>query len=138
MTIAPEIFKAYDIRGIVGKTLTPTAVEAIGHGLGSLAREKHCAAIVIGRDGRLSGPELSKALAAGIDISGAYLDRVVTGIRLARPMKIAIDCGNGSPGAYAPALFKRLGCEVQELFCDVDGAFPNHHPDPSQPENLRD
>ena len=219
MTIAPEIFKAYDIRGIVGKTLSPAAVEAIGRGLGSLAREKNCAAIVIGRDGRLSGPELSKALAAGIqssgtnvidvgmvatpmvyfaahhydtqcgvmvtgshnppdyngikmviagetlamdaiaalrerieakrfttgagslevrDISGAYLDRIAGGIKLARPMKIAIDCGNGSPGAFAPMLFKRLGCSVQELFCDVDGTFPNHHPDPSQPENLQD
>jgi phosphomannomutase/phosphoglucomutase len=219
MTIAPEIFKAYDIRGIVGKTLTAAAVEAIGHGLGSLAREKHCATIVIGRDGRLSGPELSQALASGIrssgtnvidvgmvatpmvyfaahhyatqcgvmvtgshnppdyngikmviagetlamdaivalrerieakqfttgagsiearDISGAYLDRIVGGIKLARPMKIAIDCGNGSPGAYAPTLFKRLGCGVQELFCDVDGTFPNHHPDPSQPKNLQD
>jgi phosphomannomutase/phosphoglucomutase len=219
MTIAPEIFKAYDIRGIVGKTLTPAAVEAIGHGLGSLAREKHCATIVIGRDGRLSGPELSQALASGIhksgtsvidvgmvatpmvyfaahhyatqcgvmvtgshnppdyngikmviagetlamdaivalrdrieakrftigtgsiearDISGAYLDRIVMGLKLARPMKIAIDCGNGSPGAFAPTLFKRLGCTVQELFCDVDGTFPNHHPDPSQPENLQD
>src|SRR5476651_2700816 len=70
MTIAPEIFKAYDIRGIVGKTLTPAAVEAIGRGLGSLAREKNCATIVIGRDGRLSGPELSQALAAGIRKSG--------------------------------------------------------------------
>jgi phosphomannomutase/phosphoglucomutase len=72
------------------------------------------------------------------DISGDYLDRIVGGIRLARPMKIAIDCGNGSPGAFAPTLFKRLGCTVQELFCDVDGTFPNHHPDPSQPENLQD
>ena len=53
-------------------------------------------------------------------------------------MKIAVDCGNGVAGAYAPELFRRLGCEVTELFCEVDGHFPNHHPDPSQPENLRD
>ena len=57
-------------------------------------------------------------------------------MKLARPMKIAVDCGNGVAGAFAPALFRRLGCEVTELFCDVDGTFPNHHPDPSQPENL--
>ena len=219
MRIAPEIFKAYDIRGVVDRSLTPEVVAAVGHGLGSLAKEKNCAAIVIGRDGRLSGPTLANALSHGIrqsgtnvidigmvatpmvyfaahhyathcgvmvtgshnppdynglkmviggetlamdaiqqlrsrietqdfahgagnhetrDISSAYLDRIVGDVKLARPMKIAIDCGNGAPGAYAPLLFRRLGCEVQELFCDVDGTFPNHHPDPSQPKNLQD
>jgi phosphomannomutase/phosphoglucomutase len=219
MHIAPEIFKAYDIRGIVGKTLTPEAVQAIGQALGSLARERDCSTIVIGRDGRLSGPELAHALADGIRMSGAdvidvgmvatpmvyfaahhyttqcgvmvtgshnppdyngikmviagetlamqaiqelrerieaqrftggagryeardiapaYLDRIVGDVKLARPMRVAIDCGNGAPAAYAPQLFRRLGCEVQELFCEVDGTFPNHHPDPSRPENLRD
>ena len=59
-------------------------------------------------------------------------------MRLARPLKIAIDCGNGVAGAFAPALFRRLGCTVTELFCEVDGTFPNHHPDPSQPKNLAD
>jgi phosphomannomutase / phosphoglucomutase len=59
-------------------------------------------------------------------------------VKLARPMKIAVDCGNGIAGAYAPELYRRLGCEVTELFCEVDGAFPNHHPDPSVPENLAD
>jgi phosphomannomutase/phosphoglucomutase len=53
-------------------------------------------------------------------------------------MRIAVDCGNGIPGAFAPELYRRLGCEVEELFCEVDGSFPNHHPDPSQPENLKD
>ena len=57
-------------------------------------------------------------------------------MQLARPMKIAVDCGNGVAGAFAPALYRRLGCEVDELFCEVDGTFPNHHPDPSKPENL--
>lgn len=214
-----EIFKAYDIRGIVGKSLTAPIVETIGHAIGSeaVARGQH--AIAIGRDGRLSGVEFSAALARGIqksginvidvgrvatpmvyfaahhldthsavmitgshnppdynglkmvlggdtlagasiqalrtrieqdnlcggsgnytqlDISGEYLDRVVSDIKLTRPMKITIDCGNGVAGDFAAILYRRLGCEVTEIFCDVDGRFPNHHPDPSQPENLQD
>ena len=67
------------------------------------------------------------------DVSAPYLDRIVSDVKLARPMTIAVDCGNGSPGAFAPKLFRRLGCEVIELFCEVDGNFPNHHPDPSSP-----
>lgn len=220
MTALPqEIFKAYDIRGIVGRTLTPAIVEAIGHALGSEASARSQAAICIGRDGRLSGPELAAALARGIrkagidvidlgmvatpmtyfaayelgtnsavmvtgshnppdynglkmvlggetlsgdtiqalrirlengdlahgsgsyrqhDIAPAYLDRIVSGIRLARPMKIIVDAGNGVPGAFAPELYRRLGCSVEEMYCEVDGTFPNHHPDPSQPKNLAD
>ncbi|MEO8740527.1 MAG: phosphomannomutase/phosphoglucomutase, partial [Casimicrobiaceae bacterium] len=214
-----DIFKAYDIRGIVGKTLTATIVRAIGQALGSLAQERARDTLVIGRDGRLSGHELSQALADGIRASGAhvvdiglvttpmtyfaaqhldtqcsvmvtgshnppdynglkmvidggtlagdeilalrtridsgelrqgageyrradvgpaYLERIIGDVKLARPMKIAIDCGNGVAGAYAPQLFRGLGCSVTELFCEVDGTFPNHHPDPSQPKNLRD
>jgi phosphomannomutase/phosphoglucomutase len=217
--LPPEIFKAYDIRGVVGRTLTAPIVRAIGQALGTLAQERGRDTLVIGRDGRLSGPELAAALAEGIrasganvidvgmvatpmtyfaahhldtqcsvmvtgshnppdynglkmviagdtlsgddiqalrarieagdlrtgagaygtaDIGTAYLDRIVGHIRLARPMRIAIDCGNGVAGAYAPLLFRRLGCEVTEMFCEVDGNFPNHHPDPSRPENLRD
>src|SRR4029078_3904020 len=70
------------------------------------------------------------------DISAAYLDRIASDVKLARPMTIAVDCGNGSPGAFGPALYRKLGCKVIELFCDVDGHFPNHHPDPSKPEHL--
>ena len=73
-----------------------------------------------------------------VDVSNAYRDRIVDGIQLARPMKIVIDSGNGIAGASAPAIFRALGCEVIELFSEVDGNFPNHHPDPSKPENLRD
>ena len=219
MILPDEIFKAYDIRGIVGKTLTAPVVQAVGQALGTLAQESGRDTLVVGRDGRLSGPELAGALATGIRASGAnvidigmvttpisyfaayhlktqcsvmvtgshnppdynglkmviagdtlagdeikalrtrieagelkrgagtlrsadvgpaYFDRVAGDVRLARPMKIAVDCGNGVAGAFAPALFRRLGCTVTELFCDVDGRFPNHHPDPSQPENLRD
>ena len=73
-----------------------------------------------------------------VDVTAAYQARIVTGIKLARPMKIVVDCGNGVAGASAPAIFRALGCEVTELFSEVDGNFPNHHPDPSKPENLRD
>ena len=217
--LPPEIFKAYDIRGIVGKSLTPDIVAQIGRGLGSMALDKGRDTIAIGCDGRLSGPSLKAALAEGIRSTGAnvvdvgfvttpltyfaaidlgtgcsvmvtgshnppeynglkmvidgqtlsgpdiqalrqrivdgdvargngtlsnanvvdaYIERVAGDVRVARPMKIAVDCGNGIAGAIAPRLFRRLGCEVVELFCDVDGHFPNHHPDPSQPANLRD
>jgi phosphomannomutase/phosphoglucomutase len=219
LEIPHEIFKAYDIRGIVGKTITVDTVEAIGHAIGSEARARNLTSIVIGRDGRLSGIELSHALARGIRKSGihvvdagmvatpmlyfaahelsqysgvmvtgshnppeyngfkivlegetlaadsiqalrlrienndlihgtgnysehnivnAYLERITRDIHLTRPIKIVVDCGNGVAGAFAPVLYRRLGCEVIELFCEVDGAFPNHHPDPSVPDNLRD
>jgi phosphomannomutase/phosphoglucomutase len=214
-----EIFKAYDIRGIVNKSLTADVVRQIGHALGSLAVEQGQKAIAVGRDGRLSGPELAGALmdgicAAGIDaidvgcvptpltyfaayelgchscvsvtgshnppdynglkmvvggttlaldaiqdlkkrieagdlkhgrgerraadIKAAYVDKIIGDVKLARPMKIVMDCGNGVAGAIAPELFARLGCEIVPLFCEVDGNFPNHHPDPSKPENLAD
>jgi len=219
--IAPEIFKAYDVRGIVDKTLTEDGAEAIGRALGTLGAEKGVKRFVVGRDGRLSGPRLSRAVARGLnaagtdvidigvvatpmvyfathhfqtgsgvmvtgshnppeynglkmmvagdtlaaeaiqdlrrrvesgkfvvpakagtqateDIAPAYIDRIASDVKLARAMTIAVDCGNGSPGAFAPRLFRRLGCTVIELFCEVDGNFPNHHPDPSKPENLRD
>ncbi|MEO8755646.1 MAG: phosphomannomutase/phosphoglucomutase [Casimicrobiaceae bacterium] len=217
--LPPEIFKAYDIRGIVGKTLTPAIVRSVGQALGTLAREFGRDTFAIGRDGRLSGPELAGALSEGLraaganvidlgmvatpmtyfaaenlgtgcsvmvtgshnppdynglkmviagttlsgeaiqdlrqriedgklatgtgtyathDIVPAYLERIVGDVKLARPLKIAVDCGNGVAGAFAPALFRQMGCAVVELFCEVDGHFPNHHPDPSQPANLAD
>ncbi|WP_415034769.1 phosphomannomutase/phosphoglucomutase [Azonexus sp.] len=214
-----EIFKAYDIRGIVDQSLTPGVVRQIGQALGSLAREQGQTAIAVGRDGRLSGPALANALIDGIcaagcdaidigcvptpltyfaayelgcdscvsvtgshnppdynglkmviggttlaleaiqalkkrienaafthgqgqrrsaEIKAAYIDKIAADLRLARPMKIVMDCGNGVAGAVAPELFKRLGCEIVPLYCEVDGNFPNHHPDPSKPENLAD
>ena len=214
-----EIFKAYDIRGIVGKTLTPEVVEAIGHAIGSEAGARGQSTIAIGRDGRLSGPELIAALAHGIqksginvidvgcvptpmvyfaayqlqthcavmltgshnppdynglkmvlagetlsgetiqglrqrieqnnlthgsgsyaqqDISKEYIERIVSDIKLARPMKVSVDCGNGVAGAYVAKLYRQLGCAVHEMYCEVDGHFPNHHPDPSDPHNLQD
>ncbi|WP_300658537.1 phosphomannomutase/phosphoglucomutase, partial [Hydrogenophaga sp.] len=73
-----------------------------------------------------------------INVQAAYQARIVGDIQLSRPMKIVVDCGNGVAGASAPAIFRALGCEVVELFSEVDGNFPNHHPDPSKPENLQD
>jgi phosphomannomutase/phosphoglucomutase len=232
--LSASIFKAYDIRGICDPaesggdaskvTLTDEAVRSVGAALGQRAREAGIPAIVVGRDGRLSGPRLVAALtdgitSAGVDaidigmvptpvvyfatvltgvgsgvavtgshnppeynglkmmlggatlygqsirglydaivapgfaqraaagtrgkvvrrsVSEEYLQRIVGDVKLARPMKVAIDCGNGVAGALAPALYRALGCEVVELFTEVDGTFPNHHPDPAHPENLED
>lgn len=72
------------------------------------------------------------------DVREAYIERIAADVRLARPLKIALDCGNGVTGAIAPRLYRRLGCELIELYTEVDGRFPNHHPDPSKPENLAD
>jgi phosphomannomutase/phosphoglucomutase len=219
MLPARQIFKAYDIRGIVGDTLTSESVRIIGHAIGSEAIDRGRDTVCIGRDGRLSGPELSAALASGLQQSGVnvidigqvttpmlyfaahffgtgsgvmvtgshnppqynglkmmlagdtlsgdqivglwkrikegrlskgegsicrreirddYLQRIVGDVKLARRMHIAVDCGNGVAGSIAPQLYRELGCEVDELFCEVDGTFPNHHPDPSQPKNLAD
>ncbi|MCK4864127.1 MAG: phosphomannomutase/phosphoglucomutase [Gammaproteobacteria bacterium] len=214
-----EIFKAYDIRGIVGKTLTVENILFIGHAIGSEAKARGLDSVVFARDGRLSGPELGKALVTGLMASGLkvidigmlptpalyyaaeelsngtgvmltgshnppdyngikmvlggetlsgdtiqalrqrildnnlslgegsysgekvlekYIERITSDITLKRKMKIVIDCGNGVAGAVAPKLFSNLGCDVTPLYCEVDGSFPNHHPDPSQPENLKD
>jgi phosphomannomutase/phosphoglucomutase len=73
-----------------------------------------------------------------VDVAQAYIERIVADVKVARPMRITVDCGNGVAGAFAPELYRRLGCRVREIFCEVDGSFPNHHPDPSQPDNLQD
>ena len=223
MNVPASIFKAYDIRGIIDETLNPQIARAIGQAFGSQMRDLGEMDVVIGRDGRLSGPVLIEALTegllstginvidlgmvatpmvyfathqtigscqpkSGIMITGShnppnyngfkmvlggsaiygdqiqglrqqieaddfrqgngkrssfnifpqYLQTIVGDVRLARPMKIAVDCGNGVGGAFAGELFRALGCEVQELFCEVDGHFPNHHPDPAHLENLQD
>jgi len=222
MQIDPTVFKAYDIRGIVGKTIDEAFAEHLGRAFGSealLAGEK---AVAVGRDGRLSGPGLAAALIRGLkstglsvvdigavttpmlyyvaatraqhgcssgiqvtgshnpkdyngfkmvmagraiygddiqklkariqtetytvgkgrsatmDIGAEYSHRITSDCKLKRPMKIVVDSGNGIPGASAPAILKALGCEVIDLYSKVDGDFPNHHPDPSKPENLAD
>ena len=219
MTIKEDIFRAYDIRGIVKNALTPDAVQLIGQAFATQALSQNQDTVVIGRDGRLSSPELAKRLSEGLRAGGCdvidigmvptpvlyyathklktgtgimvtgshnppqynglkmliagdtlygdgikalyqmivedrlnsgigthtekdmipeYMDTIVKDIKLDKPLNIAVDCGNGVAGVCATELFTRLGCNVTELFCDVDGNFPNHHPDPSKTENLID
>jgi len=217
--ITPSIFKAYDIRGIVETDLTPGTVELIGQAFASDSLSQNSKTVVIARDGRLSSPTLSTALAKGLqaggcdvidigmvptpvlyfathhfktgtgimvtgshnppeynglkmlmagktlygddiqhlhtliksnklsqgegsfrseDILDIYRERILSDVKLEKPLNIAVDCGNGVAGVVAAQLFRDLGCKVTELFCDVDGNFPNHHPDPSKLENLED
>ena len=222
MHVHASIFKAYDIRGVVGQTISEEFAEHLGRAFGTEALKLGERAVAVGRDGRVSGPSLSGALikglrAAGIDVielgavttpmlyyvaatraavgchsgiqvtgshnpkdyngfkmvlagraifgddiqglrlriesedyaQGAgelaqldvlaeYTQRIVGDCKLARPLKIAVDSGNGIPGASSPGILRALGCEVIELYSEVDGDFPNHHPDPSKPENLVD
>ena len=223
MELSSSIFKAYDIRGVIDKTLDPSIAKLIGQSFGSTMREIGETVCVVGRDGRLSGPSLMAGLTegllsvgvdvidlgvvatpmvyfgtnitiqgqqakSGIMITGShnppdyngfkmvlggsaiygeqiqglrerivakkftsgqgtrsehnifpeYLQRIVGDVKLKRKIKIAVDCGNGVGGAFAGRLFRELGCEVEELFCEVDGTFPNHHPDPAHLENLQD
>ncbi len=218
--LSASIFKAYDIRGIVGETLTDEVVYDIGRAIGSEAHVRDQQTVAVARDGRLSGAAFVAALTQGLrdagrdvidvgmvptpllyfsthhlgigsgvmvtgshnpsnyngfkmvlgdetlaeetiqglrrrielddfhggdegayralDIMPDYMARVVGDIKLASQMKVVVDCGNGVAGVIAPELFRKLGCDVIELFCEVDGSFPNHHPDPSQPKNLQD
>ncbi len=221
VALSKSIFKAYDIRGVIGSTLDAGVARQIGQAFGMAVLAKGERKVVIGRDGRLSGPELAGALAQGLqaagvdvidlgvvatpmvyygtkvldaasgimvtgshnppdyngfkmvlageaihgatitalydsiaahdgtpaekqgaygthDIRADYLARIIGDVKIARPIKIAVDCGNGVAGAFAGDLFRGMGCEVIELFCEVDGNFPNHHPDPAHPENLQD
>mgnify|MGYP000942984760 CR=1 FL=1 len=219
--IAPVIFRAYDIRGVVGETLTEAAVYEIARAIGTMAHERGQQGIVVARDGRDSSPELCEALIKGLtstgrdvidigmvptpvlyfatyhletgsgvmvtgshnaaeynglkimlggntlsgddikdiqnrtisgehavgqgdvrhaDISADYVRRITEDIPVAlgSSLKIVVDCGNGVAGTLAPQLLNAIGHDVIELYCDIDGKFPNHHPDPSQPENLKD
>jgi phosphomannomutase/phosphoglucomutase len=219
--LSKTIFKAYDIRGVLDSTLDAGIAKKIGQAFGAAALAKGEHKVVIGRDGRLSGPSLAAALAEGLreagvdvidlgmvatpmvyfgtnvldarsgimvtgshnppdyngfkmvlageaiygdaiqalyqaiesasftpaatpgaytthDIKDAYIQRIADDVKIARPIKIAVDAGNGVAGAFVGELYRAMGCEVTELFCEVDGHFPNHHPDPAHPENLED
>ena len=222
MHLAASNFKAYDIRGVVGKTLDAAFAEHLGRAFGSEALAAGERAVAVGRDGRLSGPALVEGLIRGLvstgldvvnlgavttpmlyyvaatraghgcssgiqvtgshnpkdyngfkmvlagraifgeeiqglrrrmeaedyargegrsarmDVAAEYAHRIASDCRLVRPMKVVVDSGNAIPGATAPGILRALGCEVIELYSEVDGDFPNHHPDPSKPENLRE
>ncbi len=215
-----SIFRAYDIRGVLGKTLDENVARLIGQSIGTVMAERGLQEIVVGRDGRLSGPELSNALIEGlrlagrdvidiglaptpvvyfasyqlqtgscvavtgshnppdyngfkivlggetlsgdaiedlyfriadslldgdgngglqsIDVAPDYISRIASDIQLERPLKVVVDAGNGVAGGIAPQVLEAIGAEVIPLYCEVDGEFPNHHPDPSDPRNLVD
>ena len=215
------IFRAYDIRGIVGQTLDAGVAERIGHAVGSLMHQQGLRDIVVGRDGRLSGPLLIEGLITGLrragrhvidiglaptplvyfgafhlhagscisvtgshnppdyngfkvvvggetlygdaitdlyeriaedrlhtadspgtldqrDINDDYLQRVASDVQLDRPLRIVVDAGNGVAGELGPRVLAAIGAEVTPLYCEIDGTFPNHHPDPSEAHNLVD
>ena len=215
--VPAHVFRAYDIRGVVGRELTPELVHAIGRAIGSQAYELGEQTVVVGRDGRLSSPELARQLIEGLresgrdvidigavptpvlyfathyldassgvmvtgshnppdyngfkivlqgrtlaeddiqalhrrivegrytsggggleqaDVVADYIERITSDVRVSRRLTVVVDCGNGIAGAVAPQLYRALGCDVVELYCEVDGQFPHHHPDPSVPENL--
>lgn len=218
--VDPTIFRAYDIRGVMGETLDAQVALWLGQAIGEVMREQDLGEIVVGRDGRLSGPELAGALIDGLRKSGVdvidlgavptplvyfaafhyntgcgvsvtgshnppqyngfkiviggqtlsgdaigdlyrrisagdlpadgegalrrldvvpdYIERVASDVLAERPLKVVVDCGNGIAGAVAPQTLEAIGCEVVPLYCEVDGSFPNHHPDPSDPGNLQD
>ncbi|MEH6357995.1 MAG: phosphomannomutase/phosphoglucomutase [Pseudomonadales bacterium] len=217
--IPASIFRAYDIRGIIGDTLDTDIAYRIGEAVGSQATAQGEKGVVVGADGRLSSPELSAALIQGLRDSGQdvinlgtvptplvyfathcmeassgvmitgshnpadyngfkiviggvtlaedaiqglyqriidndftsgsgdidnievidhYIEHINSDIALAKPLKVVLDCGNGVAAAVAPQLMESLGCTVIPLFCEIDGTFPNHHPDPGKPENLQD
>ena len=219
--IDSSIFRAYDIRGVVGSTLDRNVAELIGHAVGSLMHEKDLRDIVVGRDGRLSGPEMVEGLVAGLrkagvnvidigmaptpviyfgayhlrtgccisvtgshnppdyngfkiviggetlygeaitdlharvaesrlhvaaqlgslsetDISADYVQRIASDVQLGRRLKVVVDACNGVAGEIGPRVLEAIGAEVEELYCEIDGTFPNHHPDPSEPHNLQD
>ena len=219
INIDASIFRAYDIRGVVDKSLTADVVKLIGNAIGSETLQRGRDTVVVGRDGRLSGPMLSEALIEGIaetgcnvkdigcvptpvlyfathyldthsgvvvtgshnppdynglkividgetlsgesiqqlrervetrnfisgqgrvdtlDVVPDYIERICGDITVGKPLKVVVDCGNGVAGGVVPKLLDKLGCNVTKLFCEVDGNFPNHHPDPSKPENLKD
>jgi phosphomannomutase/phosphoglucomutase len=216
-----SIFRAYDIRGVVGQSLDAGIARLVGQAVGSVMQDKGQRSIVIGRDGRLSSPEMAAALIDGLrkagrevidigevptpmayfgsfhlrtgccisvtgshnppdyngfkividgetlsgaaienlyvriaenrlhradapgllsirDVKADYISRIAGDIQIERKLKVVIDCGSGVAGGIAPELLAAIGAEVEPLYCEVDGSFPHHHPDPSDPANLQD
>lgn len=219
LAVERSIFRTYDIRGVVGKTLDKNVARQIGRAIGSEGVERGLREIVVGRDGRLSGPDMAAGLIEGLrqagmdvidigmvptplvyyatyhlntgsgvsvtgshnppdyngfkivlggetlaenaiqalyariaenrftsgngglqamDVKADYIDRIAGDVQVDQKLKVVVDCGNGVPGLIVPAVIDAIGCEAMPLYCDVDGEFPNHHPDPSDLHNLRD
>ena len=219
MKVNSQIFRAYDIRGIVKEELSDELVKKLGRAIGTLLKRNNSDALNVCRDGRLSGPHISRLFIEGVLSTGCnvynldlghtpllyfstfktpikngvmitgshnpknyngfkivvdqkplsgesiteiknlienedfifgkgkeqktslleeYQTEIKSKIKFEKNLKIVLDCGNGAGGSVAPKLFKDLGIELIELFSEVDGNFPNHHPDPSNPENLKD
>ena len=221
LPVDPGIFRAYDIRGVIGETLDTGVAEAIGRAVGSLMQEQGSTDIVVGRDGRLSGPDMVAGLIAGLrkagrnvidigvvptpvlyfgtyhlhtgcgiavtgshnppdyngfkimvggitlsgdaitalydriagnrlfaadalgnlsqrDIGDDYVNRIASDVQLDRPVRVIVDAGNGVAGDLGPRVLEAIGAKVERLYCEIDGTFPNHHPDPSEPHNLED
>ncbi|HZF97435.1 MAG TPA: phosphomannomutase/phosphoglucomutase [Pseudoxanthomonas sp.] len=221
IALDPGIFRAYDIRGVVGTTLSVEVAVHIGQAVGTVMEEQGLSDVVVGHDGRLSGPELSAGLIQGLvragrnvidigvaptpvayfaayhlrtgscvavtgshnppdyngfkiviggttlageaigdlytrisegrlhqpsvpgdvqqrEVASDYIQRIADDVQLDRPLKVVVDAGNGAAGEIAPQLLEAIGAEAISLYCDIDGTFPNHHPDPSEPQNLED
>ena len=217
--LTADIFRAYDIRGVIDKTLDSTVARSVGQAVGTVALEKEAGPVVVARDGRLSGPYLMEGMIEGIlstgcdvldigavptgvlyyaahemaagsgvmitgshnppdyngfkimvagdtlhgvairnlyarikaddlqsgegtvtqkDVVPDYIERIASDIKVERNLKVVIDCGNGIGGVCAAETLRAIGVEVLPMFDEVDGTFPNHHPDPSEPENLKD
>ena len=217
--LSPDIFRAYDIRGVLDKTLDAGVARKVGQAVGTVTLERDAGPVVVARDGRISGPYLHDGMIQGIlstgcdvldvgavptgvlyyaahelaagsgvmitgshnppdyngfkimvggdplhgkeiqalyerivednirtgtgslqreDVVSRYIDRIAGDIQIERPLRVVIDCGNGIGGVCAAEVLRAIGAEVLPLFDEVDGTFPNHHPDPSEPENLQD
>ena len=217
--LTPQIFRAYDIRGVIDKTLDSGVARQIGQAVGSQVIERDAGPVVVARDGRLSGPYLMEGVIEGIlstgcdvldigavptgvlyfaahefaqgsaivitgshnppdyngfkvmvggdtlhgdaimalyqrivdgnlesgegthekkDVIEDYIQRIVSDVKVEKPLRVVLDCGNGIGGICAPEVLRAIGVEVLPLYDEVDGTFPNHHPDPSEPENLQD
>lgn len=218
-TLDHTIFRAYDVRGIVGTALSDDTVYHLGRAFAAEAKAQNVSQVNVGADGRLSSPKLKQIFSEGLtdggcdvidvgyvptptlyysahqneqctgimitgshnpadyngfkmmlaghtlsgddiqalkqrivdqnytegkgqlqelDIRESYLNRILEDVKLAKPLKVVVDCGNGIPSELAPKLIEQLGCEIIPMYCEVDGTFPNHHPDPGKPKNLVD
>src|SRR5947207_2631558 len=143
MQLPGAIFREYDIRGTVGDQLTPEVARAIGQAVATLGWERlgRAPRLAVGRDNRPSAHALAHGLLSGIEAVGGHgvdVGELPTPALYFATHVLNVDCGNGVSSVVAVDTLQRLGADVVPLFCQSDGTFPNHHPDPSALENLRD